>query len=87
MSEVATSAEELVKLLADLETDRGKILPPPIMSARKLDVGGESVAVIEVVPSPSPPVRYNGQVWIRVGPRRALAWTLACSSVNTFPTC
>src|SRR5690606_94586 len=52
---------------------QGKILPPPIMTVRKLDVGTDSVAVIEVEPSPSPPVRYNGQVWIRVGPRRAIA--------------
>jgi predicted HTH transcriptional regulator len=29
--------------------------------------------VIEVQPGPSPPVRFNGQVWIRVGPRRAIA--------------
>jgi ATP-dependent DNA helicase RecG len=43
------------------------------MSVRKLDVADKSVAVIEVEPSPSPPVRYNGQVWIRVGPRRAIA--------------
>lgn len=43
------------------------------MNVRKLDVGGDAVAVVEVEPSPSPPVRFNGQVWIRVGPRRAIA--------------
>lgn len=58
--------------LADLR-DQGRILPLPIMAVRKLDVSGQAVAVIEVEPSPSPPVRFNGQVWIRVGPRRAIA--------------
>jgi ATP-dependent DNA helicase RecG len=48
------------------------------MTVRKLDVAGDdggadSVAVIEVEPSPAPPLRFNGQVWIRVGPRRAIA--------------
>src|SRR5262249_10595207 len=28
---------------------------------------------VEVQPSSSPPVRYRGRVWIRVGPRRAVA--------------
>jgi ATP-dependent DNA helicase RecG len=64
--------DRLLQELADLR-DQGKILPPPIMSVRKLDVADKSVAIIEVEPSPSPPVRYNGQVWIRVGPRRAIA--------------
>ncbi len=64
--------DQMLLELADLR-DQGKILPPPIMSVRKLDVAGKSVVIIEVEPSPSPPVRYNGQVWIRVGPRRAIA--------------
>lgn len=64
--------DRLLLSLADLRGD-GRILPPPVMNVRKLDVGDQSVAVIEVEPSPSPPVRFNGQVWIRVGPRRAVA--------------
>lgn len=28
---------------------------------------------MEVFPSDLPPVRYKGRVWIRVGPRRAIA--------------
>lgn len=64
--------DRLLLDLADLR-GQGRILPPPIMSVRALDVDGRAVAVIEVEPSPSPPVRFNGQVWIRVGPRRALA--------------
>lgn len=64
--------DELLLELADLR-DQGRILPPPIMAVRKIEVSGRAVAVIEVEPSPSPPVRFNGQVWIRVGPRRAIA--------------
>lgn len=64
--------DRLLLTLADLR-DQGRILPPPIMSVRKVTVDGHDVAVVEVEPSPSPPVRFNGQVWIRVGPRRAIA--------------
>ncbi|MGL4746021.1 MAG: ATP-binding protein [Dermatophilaceae bacterium] len=53
--------------------DQGKLLPPPTMSVRALSVGEHAVAVVEVEPSLSPPVRFDGRVWIRVGPRRALA--------------
>jgi ATP-dependent DNA helicase RecG len=68
----ATVSDRLLLTLADLR-DQGRILPPPIMSVRKMTVDGYDVAVVEVEPSPSPPVRFNGQVWIRVGPRRAIA--------------
>lgn len=64
--------DRLLLELADLR-GQGRILPPPIMTVGKLEVDGHTVAVIEVEPSPSPPVRFNGQVWIRVGPRRAIA--------------
>ncbi|MEU7616137.1 ATP-binding protein [Micromonospora rifamycinica] len=64
--------DRLLLDLADLR-GQGRILPPPIMQVRTLDVAGHAVAVIEVEPSPSPPVKFNGQVWIRVGPRRAIA--------------
>lgn len=64
--------DRLLLTLADLRGD-GRILPPPMMTVRRLDVGDQSVAVVEVEPSPSPPVRFNGQVWVRVGPRRAVA--------------
>lgn len=34
---------------------------------------GVPVAVVEVLPSDSPPVQLKGQVWVRVGPRRGIA--------------
>lgn len=51
----------------------GKILPLPQLRITTLTVDGSQVAVIEVEPSLTPPVRYDGRVWIRVGPRLALA--------------
>ncbi len=65
------------KLLLDLAAIRsnGNVLPLPAMTVQKrtLPEGRGEVAVIEVLPSDLPPVRYKGQVWIRVGPRRAIA--------------
>jgi ATP-dependent DNA helicase RecG len=51
----------------------GKFQPFPIMSVRAQSIMGCTVAVIAVEPSENTPVRYDGRVWIRVGPRRALA--------------
>ena len=51
----------------------GNILPVPSVVIQKHVLKGNSVAVIEVRPSDAPPVRFRGQVWIRVGPRRAIA--------------
>jgi len=51
----------------------GNILPIPTIVVRKVKVGGIDVAAIIVAPSTDPPVRYEGRVWIRVGPRRATA--------------
>jgi ATP-dependent DNA helicase RecG len=53
--------------------DSGKVLPIPHMDVHSVAIGANRVAVIRVFPSDSPPVRLDGQVWIRVGPRRALA--------------
>lgn len=53
--------------------DNGNILPLPVMSVQKRKLCGNDIAVIEVQPSLSPPVRYKGVVWVRVGPRRARA--------------
>lgn len=65
-------SDELLRSLADIKTD-GNILPPPTLTVEKRSVGGTDVAVITVFPSDSPPVRFKGRIWIRVGPRRAVA--------------
>jgi ATP-dependent DNA helicase RecG len=59
----------LLRELADLRTNGG-ILPFPQISVRKVDLGGIPVAAVIVEPSLSPPVRYDGRVYIRVGPSR-----------------
>lgn len=65
-------SDQLLLTLSDMRSD-GNILPPPTMNVQKRTVDGCDLAVIEVAPSYAPPVRYKGQVWIRVGPRRATA--------------
>ncbi|HEY9867811.1 MAG TPA: ATP-binding protein [Candidatus Obscuribacterales bacterium] len=64
--------DELLIKLANLRSD-GNILPFPVITVEKRVLDGCSVAVIIVEPSQDPPVRARGQVWIRVGPRRAIA--------------
>jgi len=51
----------------------GNILPFPVMKVQKHTIGGCELAVVIVEPSDAPPVRYNGRVWVRIGPRRATA--------------
>jgi ATP-dependent DNA helicase RecG len=64
--------DELLRELSDLRTN-GNILPFPQLSVRKLALEGVDVAVVVVEPSNSPPVRYDGRAYIRVGPTRRLA--------------
>ena len=65
-------SDRLLQRLADIKTD-GNTLPPPVLSVAKRTLFGSDVAVVAVQPSDAPPVRARGQIWIRVGPRRALA--------------
>jgi ATP-dependent DNA helicase RecG len=64
--------DELLRNLSGLRAD-GNILPLPALSIEKFIFSDGEVAVVEVLPSDMPPVRYKGQIWIRVGPRRAIA--------------
>ena len=64
--------DELLRSLADKRSD-GNILPFPTMTVQKRRLSDCEVAVVAVSPSFNPPVRYNGRVWIRVGPRLAQA--------------
>ena len=64
--------DELLRTLADMRSD-GNILPLPTMSVQKRTLRGCEVGVVVIEPSDAPPVRYNGRIWIRVGPRRATA--------------
>jgi ATP-dependent DNA helicase RecG len=51
----------------------GNILPLPSIHVSKRLLQGVEIALVEVMPSSAPPVRYKGVVWIRIGPRRAMA--------------
>jgi ATP-dependent DNA helicase RecG len=64
--------DQLLQNLAALRSD-GNIQPLPVMNVHRLTTAAGDIAVVEVFPSDLPPVRYRGQVWIRVGPRRAIA--------------
>jgi ATP-dependent DNA helicase RecG len=65
--------DQLLQNLAAVRSD-GNIQPLPAMSVQKVTLAdGMDVAVVEVHPADLPPVRYKGHVWIRVGPRRAIA--------------
>lgn len=64
--------DELLRSLADIKTD-GNILPPPTLLVERRLLQGSEVAVISVLPSDTPPVRYKGRIHVRWGPRRGLA--------------
>ena len=64
--------DRLLRQLADIKTD-GNIVPPPTLSVARHILQETPVAVVLVQPSDTPPVRYRGRTWIRVGSRRAIA--------------
>ena len=64
--------EQLLEKLGALRSD-GNIQPLPVIHVSKIAIEGGNVAVVEVQPSDLPPLRYKGQVWIRIGPRKATA--------------
>ena len=64
--------DELLLTLASMKTD-GNILPLPSMSVERKNLAGFDVAVVTVQPSDAPPVQYKGRIWVRTGPRRAIA--------------
>jgi ATP-dependent DNA helicase RecG len=64
--------DQLLLTLSDMKTD-GKIVPPPTLTVERRVLKGAPVAVVSVWPADAPPVRYDGRVWIRIGPRRGIA--------------
>jgi ATP-dependent DNA helicase RecG len=64
--------DELLLNLSHLRSD-GNIVPLPSITVQKKSLNGYELAVVVVQPSFTPPVRFKGRVWIRVGPRRAVA--------------
>lgn len=68
----ADTSDGLLRTLADIKTDGG-IVPPPSMTVEKRMLRGKPVAVVVVEPALAPPVRYKGNICVRVGPRRSVA--------------
>lgn len=64
--------DQMLIQLSNIKTD-GNILPPPSMLVEKRMLKGADVAVMTVLPSDSPPVRYKGVIHVRSGPRRGIA--------------
>ncbi|NEO99273.1 MAG: transcriptional regulator [Symploca sp. SIO2E9] len=64
--------DQLLITLSDMRSD-GNILPFPSLVVQKKTIDGCELVVLIVEPSDAPPVRFNGRVWVRVGPRKATA--------------
>ena len=64
--------ERLIQTLAGFRSD-GSITPFPVMHVRKYVLDGCTIAIVEVEPSDNPPLKYQGRVCIRIGPRRGYA--------------
>ena len=64
--------DQLLQNLGAIRSD-GNIQPLPALTIQRFTSEEGEVAVVKVLASDLPPVRYKGRVWIRVGPRRALA--------------
>lgn len=72
MAEEFAVTDELLLTLASIKTD-GKITPPPTLTVAKRSLLGRDIAVVTVWPADAPPVRLDGRIWIRTGPRRGQA--------------
>ncbi|NEO30863.1 MAG: hypothetical protein F6K36_10605 [Symploca sp. SIO3C6] len=64
--------DQLLLTLSDMRSD-GNILPFPSIVVQNKTIDGCELVVLIVEPSDAPPVRFNGRVWVRVGPRKATA--------------
>lgn len=64
--------DELLREITDIRSV-GNILPFPLMQVYKASLAGREIVVVEVRPSPDPPVRLRGRTCVRVGPRRGTA--------------
>jgi len=64
--------DEQLKQLGELRA-HGNILPQPLIEFECFHLDGGDVIVLETKPHPLPPVAYRGRVYIRLGPRKAVA--------------
>ncbi len=67
-----TIDEQLLQTLMGFRSN-GNILPPPMMQVRRHTLDGCTMAIVEVQPAENPPIKYDGRVCVRIGPRRGYA--------------
>ena len=67
-----TVTDAILKNLAAIRNN-GNILPQPAMTVEKFTLPEGDVAVVKVMPSLQPPVRFRGKIWVRIGPSKATA--------------
>jgi ATP-dependent DNA helicase RecG len=60
-------SDELMRTLAQMRDD-GNILPLPSITVERRVLDGCEIVAIVVEPSLDPPVRYQGRIWVKVGP-------------------
>lgn len=65
--------DKLLQTLSDMKTDGKTVLPPTLTVERRILEG--VLAIVTVWSADAPPVRHEGRIWIRVGPRRGPAST------------
>jgi ATP-dependent DNA helicase RecG len=65
-------SDELMRNLSGIRSD-GNVLPQPALTVQKIVLPEGEVAILEVKPSDFTPIRYKGKIWIRIGPRKAIA--------------
>ena len=63
---------DMLTQLSGIKND-GAITPQPSLLVEKRIVSGTDVAIVTVLPSDSPPVRYRSAIHVRIGPRRGIA--------------
>jgi ATP-dependent DNA helicase RecG len=64
--------DQLLLTLADIRSD-GNLLPFPTLTVQKRTLRDCQLAVLLVEPSDTPPVRYRGRTYVRIGPSTRLA--------------
>lgn len=64
--------DQLLQNLGGIKTD-GKLQPQVSMTVEKVSLPEGDVAVVSVQPCQFTPVRYDGRIWIRNGPRKCVA--------------
>jgi ATP-dependent DNA helicase RecG len=66
------ATDEMLRNISSIRSE-GHVLPQPAMTVQKYTFDKGDVIVVEVKPAHFPPVRYKGTIWLRIGPRRAVA--------------